>query len=383
MTTMTALLDAEPTERSDGHHLAWSSKELADFFTVNGFKGRSNTKRVPQWVWSLPESQRLAFIAGYLDSDGHVKGRHFNIKSVNRELLEDVSSLLVTLGITSRIYTEFDTPREVLILGYVAIAHAAHRLEFLANERFYTHVSTTLRDRAQAAAPSQMVLRRHIGRSTLELGESVEIVSVNVSEAATELVPTWDIEVEGTGNFVSQGFIVHNSKLTMKYPAIHLLGEYAHGEVLSMAFAGKGQHQDAGGKIIHAAPHTSSQIISKSISMHGGRATYRGLLKVYEDAIDSKSNVVCDALLMDEDSRTDTYPSIEIDEQDVTIGHEASVSKVSEEMVFYLMTRGISEEQANAMIVSGFIEPIARELPAEYSIELHRLIQLQMEGSVG
>ncbi len=173
------------------------------------------------------------------------------------------------------------------------------------------------------------------------------------------------------------------SVLTMKYPAIYLLGEHAHGEVLSMAFAGKGQHQDAGGKIVHAAPHTSSQIISKSISMHGGRATYRGLLKVHEGAFDSKSNVVCDALLMDEDSRTDTYPSIEIDEQDVTIGHEASVSKVSEEMVFYLMSRGISEDQANAMIVSGFIEPIARELPAEYSIELHRLVQLQMEGSVG
>jgi Fe-S cluster assembly protein SufB len=173
------------------------------------------------------------------------------------------------------------------------------------------------------------------------------------------------------------------SKLTMKYPAIYLMGEGAHGEVLSVAFAGKGQHQDAGGKIVHGAPHTSSQIISKSISMHGGRASYRGLLKVYEGAYDSKSNVVCDALLMDEESRTDTYPSIEIDEQDVTIGHEASVSKVGEDMLFYLMSRGISEDQANAMVVSGFIEPIAKELPAEYSIELYRLVQLQMEGSVG
>jgi Fe-S cluster assembly protein SufB len=173
------------------------------------------------------------------------------------------------------------------------------------------------------------------------------------------------------------------SKLTMKYPAIHLLGKRAHGEILSIAFAGKGQHQDAGGKIIHAAPDTSSQVISKSISMHGGRSSYRGLLKVYEGATNSKSNVVCDALLMDEESRTDTYPSIEIDEQNVTIGHEASVSKVSEDMLFYLTSRGISEDQANAMIVSGFIEPIAKELPAEYSIELYRLVQLQMEGSVG
>jgi len=173
------------------------------------------------------------------------------------------------------------------------------------------------------------------------------------------------------------------SKLTMKYPAVYLMGEGAHGEILSVAFAGKGQHQDAGGKVVHGAPNTTSQIISKSISMYGGRASYRGLLKVYEGAYNSKSNVVCDALLMDEDSRTDTYPSIEIDEKDVTVGHEASVSKVGEDQLFYLMSRGVTEDQANAMIVSGFIEPIAKELPAEYSIELYRLIQLQMEGSVG
>ncbi|MBX3084054.1 MAG: Fe-S cluster assembly protein SufB [Anaerolineae bacterium] len=173
------------------------------------------------------------------------------------------------------------------------------------------------------------------------------------------------------------------SQLTMKYPAVYLMGPKAHGEVLSIAFAGKGQHQDAGAKMVHGAPYTTSQVISKSISMHGGRATYRGLLKVYEGSHGSKSNVVCDALLMDEISRTDTYPSIEIDENDVTIGHEASVSKVGEDQLFYLMSRGISEDQANAMVVSGFIEPIAKELPAEYSIELYRLVQLQMEGSVG
>ncbi|MBX3063058.1 MAG: Fe-S cluster assembly protein SufB [Anaerolineae bacterium] len=173
------------------------------------------------------------------------------------------------------------------------------------------------------------------------------------------------------------------SKLTMKYPAVYLMEPHAHGEVLSIAFAGKGQHQDAGAKIVHAAPKTTSQVISKSISMYGGRATYRGLLKVHEGAAESRSNVVCDALLMDELSRTDTYPSIEIDENDVTIGHEASVSKVGEDQLFYLMSRGVSEEQANAMVVSGFIEPIAKELPAEYSIELYRLVQLQMEGSVG
>lgn len=219
--------------------------------------------------------------------------------------------------------------------------------------------------------------------SPIMLSDAVELVDVEVSTPTPHTVPTWDIEVEGTGNFVSQGFIVHNSKLTMKYPAVHLMEPGAHGEVLSIAFAGKGQHQDAGGKIVHVAPDTSSQIISKSISMHGGRSSYRGLLKVYEGATNSRSNVVCDALLMDPESRTDTYPYIEIDEKDVVVGHEASVSKISEDQLFYMMSRGITEDQANAMIVSGFIEPIAKELPAEYSIELYRLVQLQMEGSVG
>lgn len=173
------------------------------------------------------------------------------------------------------------------------------------------------------------------------------------------------------------------SKVTMKYPAVYLMGEGAHGEILSIAFAGKGQHQDAGGKVVHVAPNTTSRIISKSISKDGGRASYRGLLKVNDNAEASKSNVVCDALLLDEHSRSDTYPYIEIDAQDVTVGHEASVSKVGEEQLFYLMSRGISEEMANTMIVNGFIEPLVKELPMEYAIEMNRLIQLQMEGSIG
>jgi Fe-S cluster assembly protein SufB len=173
------------------------------------------------------------------------------------------------------------------------------------------------------------------------------------------------------------------SKLTMKYPSCYLMGPGAHGEILSMAFAGKGQHQDTGGKIIHFAPHTSSKIVSKSISKDGGRASYRGLLKVHKGKGDVRSNVVCDALLLDEHSRSDTYPYIEIDDQDVDIGHEASVSKVGEQQLFYLKSRGLSEEQATSMIVSGFIEPLVKELPMEYAIEMNRLIQLQMEGSIG
>jgi len=196
-------------------------------------------------------------------------------------------------------------------------------------------------------------------------------------------------------NLVTQRAIVHEratmewvdanlgSKLTMKYPSCYLIGERAHGEILSMAFAARGQHQDTGGKVIHFAPNTSSKITSKSISKGEGRASYRGLLKVHKGAYNSKSNVVCDALLLDEQSRSDTYPYIEIDEDDVTIGHEASVSKVGEEQLFYLMSRGLSEEQATGMVVSGFIEPLVKELPMEYAIEMNRLIQLQMEGSIG
>jgi len=173
------------------------------------------------------------------------------------------------------------------------------------------------------------------------------------------------------------------SRTTMKYPAVYLMEPGAHGEVLSIAFAGKGQNQDAGGKVVHVAPHTTSKITSKSISKDGGSSSYRGLLKVHEGAYDSKSNVVCDALLLDAKSHSNTYPYIEIEEQDVTIGHEASVSKVGEDQLFYLMSRGLTEEQANAMVVNGFIEPLVKELPMEYAMELNRLIQLQMEGSIG
>lgn len=173
------------------------------------------------------------------------------------------------------------------------------------------------------------------------------------------------------------------SKVTMKYPAIYLLGEHAKGETLSIAFAGEGQHQDAGAKMVHAAPHTSSSIISKSVARGGGRTSYRGLVQVLEQAGHSRSTVRCDALLVDQISRSDTYPYVDVREDDVAMGHEATVSKVSEDQLFYLMSRGLSEEEAMAMIVRGFVEPVARELPMEYALELNRLIQLQMEGAVG
>ena len=173
------------------------------------------------------------------------------------------------------------------------------------------------------------------------------------------------------------------SKYTMKYPAVWLMGEHARGETLSIAFAGEGQHQDTGSKMVHMAPYTSSSIVSKSVARGGGRASYRGLVQVNEEAHHSKSNVLCDALLVDTISRSDTYPYVDVRVDDVEMGHEATVSKVSEEQLFYLMSRGMEETEAMAMIVRGFVEPIARELPMEYALELNRLIELQMEGSVG
>jgi Fe-S cluster assembly protein SufB len=173
------------------------------------------------------------------------------------------------------------------------------------------------------------------------------------------------------------------SKVTMKYPAVWLTGEHAKGEVLSIAFAGEGQHQDAGAKMLHLAPHTSSTIISKSVARGGGRTSYRGLVQVNKGSHHSRSTVKCDALLVDEVSRSDTYPYVDVREDDVSMGHEATVSKVSENQLFYLMSRGLTEDEAMAMIVRGFVEPIARELPMEYALELNRLIELQMEGAVG
>jgi len=220
----------------------------------------------------------------------------------------------------------------------------------------------------------------------------VEIIVKKGGRCRYTTIQNWSTNVY---NLVTKRAIAHEgatmewvdgnlgSKVTMKYPSVIMTGEHARGETLSIAFAGPGQHQDAGAKMVHAAPHTSSSIISKSVARGGGRTSYRGLVHIIEGAHHSKSTVKCDALLVDDISRSDTYPYVDVREDDVQMGHEATVSKVSEEQLFYLMTRGLSEDEAMAMIVRGFIEPIARELPMEYAIELNRLIEMQMEGAVG
>lgn len=220
----------------------------------------------------------------------------------------------------------------------------------------------------------------------------VELVAHKGAKIRYTTIQNWSNNVY---NLVTKRAIAHEnatvewvdgnlgSKLTMKYPAVWLKGEGARGEILSIAWAGRGQHQDAGAKIMHLAPNTSSVITSKSISKDGGRTSYRGLVKVLPGCTGVKSNVRCDALLMDKDSRSDTYPTMQIDEDDVNVEHEATVSKISDEQLFYLMSRGLSDEEARLMIVNGFIEEFTKELPMEYSVELNKLIQLEMEGSIG
>ncbi|MFQ5553808.1 MAG: SufD family Fe-S cluster assembly protein [Acidimicrobiia bacterium] len=373
----------KPYERADGVTLTWNSVELAELLLENGFETGAAARRVPSWVTNIPESQRLEFLAGYLDGDGTAmsKRRGLSAKSVSRVLLEDMAKIATTLGIPAAVHTEFAEERSVTILGYEATARGAHRLDLRADGRLVDRLSAGLQEVVDSQAEPKTRHFRSVGRSGIQLPSSVEIRPVAISEAG--VAPTWDIEVEGTGNFISEGFIVHNSKLTMKYPAVWLMEDGAHGEVLSIAFAGEGQHQDAGAKIVHVSPNTTSLITSKSISKSGGRAGYRGLVRVEEGAEHARSFVRCDALILDEDSRSDTYPYMEVEESDIDIGHEATVSKVGEEQLFYLMTRGLTEEEATAMIVAGFIEPIVKELPMEYAVELNRLIELQMEGSIG
>lgn len=220
----------------------------------------------------------------------------------------------------------------------------------------------------------------------------IEIIVKDGAEARYSTIQNWSHNVY---NLVTQRALVHKdanmgwldgnlgSKTTMKYPSTYLVGEGARGEVLSIAFATSGQHQDAGAKVIHAAPHTSSQIISKSISKGTGRSSYRGLVQIHEGALHARANVECDALLLDDTSKTDTYPYIEINEKTANVGHEATVSKLNDEQIFYLMSRGLPEAEAAALIVRGFLDPVAKELPLEYAVELNRLIELEMEGSVG
>ena len=347
--------------------LAIGSSILGDFINWLGLGGTAHEKRIPSWVWGLPTDQKLAFIEGYLDTDGCERKRKVKDGvqygqivwgSANRQLLEDLKLLLIDCGLEPRKISKHSFTKK-LPLGK--------------EEKTYTSYALAMNLRGNLD-----VIKRRVPPPR-PVVQFVKVTSIEELPAQ----PTYDIEVDGIENFTANGIVVHNSHLTMKYPSVYLMGERAHGEILSIAFAGKGQHQDAGGKIIHAAPNTTSNIFAKSISKDGGRGSYRGLLEIAKGAHGARSKVVCDALLLDEKSRSDTYPTIRISEDDVNVGHEATVSKVGEDQLFYLMSHGIPEDEASKLIVNGFIEPIAKELPMEYAVEMNRLIELQMEGSIG
>ena len=332
-----------------GVQLRANSATLCKFLDAIGFGGNAVTKRLPEWVYTLPFDQKQALIDGYIAADGHIRANHKNVSltSVNRDLLEDVKALALSCGLNPLKISKWSR-RELKPLGV--------------EEKLYEHYF-------------------------LYFGEQRPTTPIYFSEVMKieegEVVPTFDIEVEGSANFIANGVVAHNSKITMKYPSIYLMGERAHGEVLSAAFAGSGQHQDAGSKCIHVAPNTTSNVVSRSISKGTGRTSYRGHIRVLPKATNVKANVRCDALLLDEESRSDTYPYMDIENPDVTFGHEASVSKVGEDQIFYLQSRGIDEVQATALIVNGFFEPFVKELPMEYAVELNRLLALSMEGSIG
>ena len=337
------------TTRARGIVLRISSAPLRDWLTAAGFDGNAHTKRIPAWVFRLPHSQKRALIDGYIAADGHMRPGHkkVSVTSASRELLEQVRQLAISAGLNPLKISKW-TRREKKPLGQ--------------EEKFYTHYFL------------------YFGEEVLD--GPVHFVPIANMEYSGEQT-TYDIEVESTANFIANGIFAHNSRLTMKYPAIYLRGEGATADIISVAVAGAGQHQDTGAKAVHLAPNTKSRIVSKSVSKDGGRATYRGQLKVAPGATNVVASVRCDALMLDDISRSDTYPYIDIQEDDTTMTHEAVVGKISADQIFYLMSRGLTENEAQNLVVQGFLEVFTKELPMEYAIEFNRLVKLEMEGSLG
>ncbi len=484
---------------ADEYRVVVNSKALTEWIVELGFTGKSLTKRVPDWVYSLPVDERLAFLGGWVDADGYVgpdKSGSVVLTSANEPLLNQGRELAELSGYfqspngahgtTIRTHCndwlgfervksvepyavepvydiEVDGPHNFIAEGLVVhnseVVYHQIREDLEALGVIFLDTDTALREHPD-------VFKQYFG-TVIPAGDN-KFSALNTavwSGGSFIYVPPgvhvdiplqayFRINTENMGQFertliiVDEGAYVHyvegctapvyksdslhsavveiivkpggrcryttiqnwsnnvynlvtkraraeagatmewidgniGSKVTMKYPAVWMTGEHAKGEVLSVAFAGEGQHQDTGAKMLHLAPNTSSNIVSKSVARGGGRASYRGLVQINKGAHGSRSSVKCDALLVDTISRSDTYPYVDIREDDVTMGHEATVSKVSADQLFYLMSRGLTEDEAMAMVVRGFVEPIAKELPMEYALELNRLIELQMEGSVG
>jgi len=325
-----------------------NSKLLIEWILSLGLKGHAGQKRMPKWIFSLPKNEKLAFIRGYVDADGYIRDGHKNVSitSANKALLEDIKTLSLTCGLEAMKISKWSR-KEKKPLGKI--------------EKEYIHYFLYFGEK--------------------KLNDPIYFMPV-ISKDFYGLEDTWDLEIDGAPNFVADGFIVHNSHITMKYPSVYLRGEHAKANILSVAFANSGQHQDAGAKALHFAPNTSSTILSKSISKGSGKTTFRGLIHVSKGAKNSKAHMKCDALLINKESKSDTIPSLRINEDDVSIGHEATVGKVGEDQLFYLMSRGLSEEQATTLIVSGFFKQFTKELPLEYALEFTKLIEMEMKNDI-
>jgi|GEM_PF-1648 Fe-S cluster assembly scaffold protein SufB len=376
------LFNYEVTHKKD-RFIEMNSTILYELFEKLELIGTAKTKRVPLWVYTLPLSQKMAFLAGYFDSDGHVGKSGVYFTSISKNLLEDVKLLALDCGLNvSRIFNHRKAAK-MTILGNICNASDSYRL-LISGKRVF---SLPTKSKSGAVDIQRISAKRNYVTKTgwnfkQHTSDSLGFAPIKTIESVG-IKPTYDIEVEGFHNFVANGIIVHNSHRTMLYPCSVLVGEGASSDSLGIAFAGPGQHQDTGSKVIHAATGTSSIIRAKSISKGGGISSYRGLVKVTKNAQQTKSSVTCDALLLDSQSASHTYPFMKIDTNKVDIAHEATVGKIGEEEIFYLMSRGLTHEQALQTVVSGFIEPIVRGLPLEYAVELNKLIALEMEGAVG
>ncbi|MBI2140667.1 Fe-S cluster assembly protein SufB [Candidatus Woesearchaeota archaeon] len=360
-----------------------NSKMLAYSFFDLGFGGTAQLKRIPSWVFGLPKKQILSLLAGYFDADGHVAGSAIAFTSISRALLEDVAFLGMQVGFgVSRIFSH-RLGGNVIILGNPCQSNDSFRVLF--NGPYIKDFPS----RCERKREKIKKIRSNIGffgSNGLNFSSKTnkEIGFARIEKITSMgIMPTFDIEIEKYNNFIANGLIVHNSCVTMLYPASMLIGDRAKANFIGIAYAGKGQNQDTGSKIVHLGKQTSSNVQSKSISKDGGITTYRGLISVKKGAANTTSNVNCDALMMDSRSQSNTIPYMDVKEPTTDLAHEATVGKISEDQVFYLMSRGIGEEAATQMIVSGFIEPVVKELPLEYAVELNRLIQLEMEGSLG
>ena len=411
--------------RQNGQTLVLASTEAARAF-AREFGTTVYEKHIPEWLVGASAELLVEFVHGMWSGDGSYDSRKnmFRYNTINANLAYSFRDALLRLGIAASVNLQKRLqPRQNLyavvipspfnprfgeIVGVDAPAGDLSGSPFQLDENYmYVPIRSITRTEDETEVYNFSVeedesyvcegVVSHNCTAPQYTSNSfhsgvIEIIVKRGARSRYSTIQNWSTNVY---NLVTQrakvyGNATHEwvdanlgSKLTMKYPSCYLMEDGAHGEMLSMAFAGPGQIQDAGSKMVHFAPNTTSKVTSKSISKSGGQASFRGLLKVYKGAHGAKSSVVCDALLLDPQSRTDTYPTIEVDESDVTIGHEASVSKVGEEQLFYLMSRGLSEEQATTMVVSGFIEPLVKELPMEYAVEMNRLIQLQMESSIG